>query len=298
MISASDVSVDYDGTLVVDGVGLHAGPGEMVGLIGPNGSGKTTLLRTLYAALRPRAGLVTIDDQPVATLRGAELARRIAVVAQETPSDLPVTVADMVLLGRAPHRSALAALSREDHRAAAAALTRVGARHLADRRYATLSGGEKQRVLVARTLAQQADHLLLDEPTNHLDIGYQHELLRMVRQLGVTTVVVLHDLNLAARYCTKLILLDRGRVVVTGTPDEVLVPDTLRRVYGVDVERVTVSGCLQLVFSPLDEHVGQTTDTRVAGDGSVAGTAHGASAHRTGVGDVGSVPGGERSPVL
>ncbi|MEU4386328.1 ABC transporter ATP-binding protein [Promicromonospora sp. NPDC023805] len=254
MISASDVSVDYDGTLVVDGVGLHAGPGEMVGLIGPNGSGKTTFLRTLYAALRPRAGLVTIDDQPVATLRGAELARRVAVVAQETPSDLPVTVADMVLLGRAPHRSALAALSRQDRRAAAAALTRVGARHLADRRYATLSGGEKQRVLVARTLAQQADHLLLDEPTNHLDIGYQHELLRMVGQLGVTTVVVLHDLNLAARYCTKLVLLDRGRVVVAGTPDDVLTPDTLRRVYGIHVERVTVSGCLQLVFSPVDEH--------------------------------------------
>jgi iron complex transport system ATP-binding protein len=273
MISASDVSVDYDGTLVVDGVELHAGPGEMVGLIGPNGSGKTTFLRTLYAALRPRAGLVTIDDEPVATLRGAELARRIAVVAQETPSDLPVTVADMVLLGRAPHRSALAALSREDHRAAAAALTRVGARQLADRRYATLSGGEKQRVLVARTLAQQADHLLLDEPTNHLDIGYQHELLRMVGQLGVTTVIVLHDLNLAARYCTKLVLLDAGRVVVAGTPDEVLTPDTLRRVYGVHVERVTVSGCLQLVFSPLDEREGQVAGTRVDRDAPVAGPA-------------------------
>lgn len=252
MISASDVCVGYDGRLVVDGVELHAGPGEVVGLIGPNGSGKTTFLRTLYAALRPRAGLVTIDDEPVTTLRGAELARRVAVVAQETPSDLPVTVADMVLLGRAPHRSALAAFRREDHRAVAAALTRVGARHLADRRYGTLSGGEKQRVLVARTLAQQADHLLLDEPTNHLDIGYQHELLRMVGRLGVTTVVVLHDLNLAARYCTRLVLLDGGRLVVAGTPDEVLTPETLHRIYGIHVERLTVGGCLQLVFSPAD----------------------------------------------
>lgn len=253
MISASDVSVAYDGTLVVDGVDLSAGPGEMVGLIGPNGSGKTTLLRTLYAALRPRAGLVMIDGEAVTSLRGAELARRVAVVAQETPTDLPVTVADMVLLGRGPHRSALAAFSREDHRAAAVALTRVGARHLADRRFATLSGGEKQRVLVARTLAQRADHLLLDEPTNHLDIGYQHELLRMVGELPGTTVVVLHDLNLAARYCTTLVLLARGRVVACGTPDEVLVPDTLREVYGVHVERVTVGGCLQLVFSPVDD---------------------------------------------
>ena len=253
MITATDVSVGYDDGLVIESVGLRAVPGEVVGLIGPNGSGKTTFLRTLYAALRPRAGLVTIDEQPVATLRGPELARRIAVVAQETPSDLPVTVADMVLLGRTPHRHALAAFSREDHRAVAAALTRVGARHLADRPYATLSGGEKQRVLVARTLAQQADHLLLDEPTNHLDIRYQHELLRLVGQLGVTSVVVLHDLNLAARYCTRLVLLERGRVVATGSPDDVLTPETLRRVYGVHVERVTVGGCLQLVLSPIEE---------------------------------------------
>jgi iron complex transport system ATP-binding protein len=270
MISANDVSVGYDDKLVVDGVGLRAGPGEVVGLIGPNGSGKTTLLRTLYAALRPRAGLVTIDDESVTTLRGTELARRVAVVAQETPSDLPVTVADMVLLGRAPHRRALAPFSREDHRAVAAALTRVGARDLADRRYATLSGGEKQRVLVARTLAQQADHLLLDEPTNHLDIGYQHELLQMVGQLGVTTVVVLHDLNLAARYCTWLVLLDRGRVVVAGTPDEVLTPDMLHRVYGIHVERVTVSGCLQLIFSPVDEPGTQVKGARVDRAASVA----------------------------
>ncbi len=253
MISATDVSVGYDDTLVIDGVGLRAGPGDVVGLIGPNGSGKTTFLKTMYAALRPRAGLVTVDDEPVAALRGTDLARRVAVVAQETPSDLPITVADMVLLGRAPHRRPLAAFVREDYRAVATALTRVGARHLADRPYATLSGGEKQRVLVARTLAQQADHLLLDEPTNHLDIRYQHEILRLVGTLGVTTVVVLHDLNLAARYCTALVMLDRGRVVGAGTPDEVLTPDAVHRVYGMHVERVYAAGCLQLIFSPIDE---------------------------------------------
>ncbi|WP_116115848.1 ABC transporter ATP-binding protein [Austwickia chelonae] len=254
MIAANDVSVGYDDTLVLKNVGLRAGPGEVVGLIGPNGSGKSTFLRTLYAALRPRAGLITIDEQPITALRSHDLARRVAVVAQETPSDLPITVADMVLLGRAPHRQALAAFTREDHQAVAAALTRVGVRALADRRFATLSGGEKQRVLVARSLAQQADHLLLDEPTNHLDIRYQHELLRMVGQLEVTTVVVLHDLNLAARYCTKLVLLERGQVAAAGTPEEVLTPETLRRVYGIQVERVMVKDSLQLVFSPLDEH--------------------------------------------
>ncbi|WP_347039672.1 ABC transporter ATP-binding protein [Glutamicibacter halophytocola] len=184
MISATDVSAGYGGGLVVRGVGLQADHGEVVGLIGPNGGGKSTFLRTLYAALPPRTGLVALDHEPISEPRGNRLARRVAVVAQESPSELPASVADMVLLGRAPQRRALAAFTREDHQAVAAALSRVGARELANRRYATLSGGEKQRVLVARTLAQQADHLLLDEPTNHLDIRYQHELLRLVGQLG------------------------------------------------------------------------------------------------------------------
>ncbi|MGH3940271.1 MAG: ABC transporter ATP-binding protein [Pseudonocardiaceae bacterium] len=164
MISVDDVSVAYDRTIVVSGVSLTAQPGQVVGLIGPNGSGKTTLLRTVYAALAPRTGLVHIDDTPVQSLAPRQLARRIGVVAQEGAAELPVTVAEMVLLGRSPHRSSLQGYALEDHQIAAAALRRVGARHLADRVFATLSGGEKQRVLVARTLAQQADHLLLDEP--------------------------------------------------------------------------------------------------------------------------------------
>ncbi|GAA1117609.1 ABC transporter ATP-binding protein [Arthrobacter flavus] len=253
MISATDISFGYDGNLVLDGVGLAAGPGEVVGLIGPNGSGKTTFLQTLYAALRPRDGLVTIDNDPVTSLSGTALARRVAVVAQETPSDLPVTVAEMVLLGRAPHRRLLTPFNREDHRTVAAALTRVGARDLADRRFATLSGGEKQRVLVARTLAQQADHLLLDEPTNHLDIRYQHEILRLVSELNVTTVVVLHDLNLASRYCDTLVMLNHGRIVSAGAPEHVLTAEAVRAVYGMHVERVYAGGYLQLIFSPIDK---------------------------------------------
>ncbi|MGO4296172.1 ABC transporter ATP-binding protein [Glutamicibacter sp. MCAF14] len=257
MITATDISVGYGGKLVIESVGLSAGPGEVVGLIGPNGSGKSSFLHTLYSALRPQTGQVSLDGQPVSALRGNELARRIAVVAQETPTDLPVSVAEMVLLGRTPHRTALASFTREDHQAVAAALSRVGARSLADRRYSTLSGGEKQRVLVARSLAQQADHLLLDEPTNHLDIRYQHELLRMLRSLGTTTVIVLHDLNLAARYCTKLVMLDGGGVVAAGSAEQVLDPDLLLQVYGIHAEAVQVNGTLQLVFSMADEPLAQ-----------------------------------------
>lgn len=250
MISAQRVSFAYNEALVLDQVTATAEHGDIVGLIGPNGSGKTTLLRTLYAALKPLAGLVDVDHVSVDQLRPIELARRMAVVAQEGAPELPLTVVDMVLLGRAPLRSAFQSYTRDDHRQAASALRRVNARDLAERSFNTLSGGEKQRVLIARALAQEADHLLLDEPTNHLDIRYQHEILALVRTLAITTVVVLHDLNLAARYCDRLVLLDSGRVVSSGTPDAVLRPEVLESVYGVAVRRFEEPDCVQLVFRP------------------------------------------------
>lgn len=253
MITVDDVGFSYGGQIVLDGVGLVAEPGTAVGLIGPNGSGKSTLLRLLYRALRPRSGVVAIDDTPVEALRGRALAARLAVVAQESPAETPITVAETVLLGRAPWAGALHGYSRADRIAAAAALARVGARHLADRPYTALSGGERQRVLIARALAQQADHLLLDEPTNHLDIGYQHELLGLIRDLtATTTLVVLHDLNLAARYCDRLVLLHRGRVAAAGPVEEVLTPAVLEPVYGVSVHMSAAFGATQLLFGPRD----------------------------------------------
>ncbi|OQO93612.1 histidinol phosphatase [Saccharomonospora piscinae] len=251
MITAEDVVFAYGDTLVLDGVRVTAERGQVVGLIGPNGSGKTTLLRTLYAALTPRAGLVSLDDSPLGTVPQRELARRLAVVVQEGSGELPLTVAETVLLGRSPHLGTFQRHSLQDYRIAAAALSRVGVRDLADRVFAGLSGGEKQRVLIARALAQQADHLLLDEPTNHLDIRYQHEILQLVRTLDVTTVVVLHDLNLAARYCDEVVLLDHGAVQATGTPATVLCPEVLEPVYGIGVRRVSTDGELHLLFRPL-----------------------------------------------
>ncbi|WP_306368935.1 ABC transporter ATP-binding protein [Nocardiopsis sp. CC223A] len=253
MISAADVTFAYDGTPVLAGVGLRADSGRVLGLIGPNGSGKTTLLRILYAALSPRHGAVLVDDEAVGALSGRELPRRIAVVAQEAPPELPVTVAEMVLLGRSPHRSSLQAYTADDHRIAAAALRRVGIRHLADRNFAALSGGEKQRTLIARALTQQTGHLLLDEPTNHLDIRYQHEILQLVSALDITTVVVLHDLNLAARYCDRLVLLDQGRVVEAGPTNEVLTPEVLEPVYRISVRVLEDGDHVQLVFRPHGE---------------------------------------------
>ncbi|GIE76305.1 hypothetical protein Aph02nite_22550 [Actinoplanes philippinensis] len=201
MIEADAVSWRYGANPVVDGVGVVARPGRVLGLIGPNGSGKTTLLRLLHGALRSPTGRVTVDGDTLASLSPRESARRMAVLVQETTGETALTVAEMVLLGRGPHLSTFQRAGATDHEVAARCLSRVGAAHLAARRFAGLSGGERQRVLIARALAQEATHLLLDEPTNHLDIRYQHEILRLVRGLGTCSIVVLHDLNLAARYC-------------------------------------------------------------------------------------------------
>ncbi|GEM35009.1 ABC transporter ATPase [Nocardia neocaledoniensis NBRC 108232] len=258
MITVEQIRFGYDGRITLDDITFQVETGSIVGLIGPNGSGKSTLLRLMYRALRAESGAIAVDGTAVEGLRGRELAARLAVVAQEAPPDTPVTVAETVLLGRSPWVGAYQGYSRADRIAAAAALTHVGARALADRRYATLSGGERQRVLIARALAQHADHLLLDEPTNHLDIRYQHELLGLVKELtATTTIVVLHDLNLAARYCDSLVLLDRGRVAAAGSVDEVLTPELLEPVYGIAVRRTSAFGAPQLLFGPTEQDTPQ-----------------------------------------
>ncbi|WP_433533148.1 ABC transporter ATP-binding protein [Micromonospora sp. CA-263727] len=238
---------------------MTARPGRVLGLIGPNGSGKTTLLRLLYGALRSGTGGVLVDGDELSALPSREAARRLAVVVQETGGETALTVAELVLLGRGPHLSTFQRTGRIDHEIAARCLARVGAAHLGPRAFAQLSGGERQRVLIARALAQQATHLLLDEPTNHLDIRYQHEVLRLVRDLDTCAVVVLHDLNLAARYCDDLVLLGRGGVAAAGTTDEVLVPSVLEPVYGIGIQRLDLDGAIHLLFHPTDQTAQERT---------------------------------------
>ncbi|WP_205471321.1 ABC transporter ATP-binding protein [Nocardioides sp. SYSU D00038] len=250
MITARGLSWSYSDGPVVDGVSVTARPGRVLGLVGPNGSGKTTLLRMLYGALRDPAGEVLVDGDALPGLAPRVAARRLAVVVQETGGESSLPVAEMVLLGRVPHLTTFQRTGARDREVAASALARVGADHLGDRAFAGLSGGERQRVLIARALAQEATHLLLDEPTNHLDVRYQHEVLQVVNQLETCSVVVLHDLNLAARYCDDLVVLDRGRVAASGTVDEVLRPELLEPVYGIGIQRLDVEGDIHLLFRP------------------------------------------------
>ncbi|RFU82398.1 ABC transporter ATP-binding protein [Streptomyces triticagri] len=236
MLRTEELSYRTAGRTLVDAVSLQAAPGETVGLVGPNGSGKTTLLRCIYGTLTPTGGRALLDGDDLHAIGAKRRARRLATVPQETPAGFELTVREIVAMGRAPHKSFWAADTAEDDRIVDAALSRVGAGELATRRFAGLSGGERQRVLVARALVQEPALLVLDEPTNHLDIRYQLEILGLVRSLGTTNLLALHDLNLAAYYCDRLYVLEQGRAVASGPPAEVLTPELLAEVYGVHAE--------------------------------------------------------------
>ncbi len=249
-LEAAGITAVLDGHTIVSSATLEVGEGEVVGLVGPNGSGKSTLLRCVYRVLRPHAGLVSIDGDDVWGLAPRAAARRTAVVVQEPPSDFDFAVRDMVMMGRSPHLGMLERGTETDDRIVDEALDRVGASTFADRGFLTLSGGEKQRVLLARALAQQSRLLVLDEPTNHLDILHQLEVLELVRSLGVATLAALHDLNLAACYCDRVYVLAGGEVAASGPPEEVLTPELVRAVFGVGAVRSVhpVTGKAQLAF--------------------------------------------------
>ncbi|MBU1314381.1 MAG: ABC transporter ATP-binding protein [Alphaproteobacteria bacterium] len=243
-IALDDVSFAAGDTLIVDGVSLQAERGKVLGLLGPNGSGKSSLLRLICRLRKIRSGVIRLGDDDLASIARAALARRIALVEQQAETDTQMTVSDVVRLGRTPHRGFLTPWSPQDEAAVTEALQRVDMQERADRLWQTLSGGERQRVHLARALAQEPDELLLDEPTNHLDIQHQLDILSLVSRLGITCIVALHDLNLAAMFCDRLAVLEGGRIVATGTPETVLTEDLLERVFGVraHVEKSPVHG--------------------------------------------------------
>ncbi|HEV2985166.1 MAG TPA: ABC transporter ATP-binding protein [Vicinamibacterales bacterium] len=245
MLQTTDVTFSYDRKArsivnVVDGVSLSVQRGAIVGLLGPNGSGKTTLLRLLAGTLAPDRGDVSLDGQPINAMSRRDLARRIAVVPQETHSAFDFSALEIVLMGRYPHLGAFELEGPDDLAIARHSMADTGTAGLEDRRFAALSGGEKQRVVIAGALAQASDVLLLDEPTASLDLGFQLEisalLARLNRDRGTTMVVSTHDLSLAATLCTELVLLKGGRVIAHGATAAVLTPTHIRELYGVIAE--------------------------------------------------------------
>ena len=215
--------------------------GQVLAICGANGAGKSTLLRMLYRYLRPDAGQVLLGGTDLWTLNPRSAARRVAAVLQEQPTDFALTVRDMVGLGRTPHREGFAGAGARDAEVVAASLHRMDLVRFAAKPFGTLSGGERQRVMVARALAQEPELLVLDEPTNHLDIRHQLDVLTLLRGLGLTVILTLHDLTLAAEHADAVLILHQGRLLAHGAPRDVLTPDTINRAFDVTA-RIDTTG--------------------------------------------------------
>lgn len=236
-LQADALRVGYGERIVLDELSISMTRGDITALVGPNGSGKSTLLKTMGRLLKPSAGAVLLDGASIARMPTSAVAREIAVLPQGPVAPAGLTVSELVEQGRFPHAGALRMLRHQDYTAITQALELTGMTDFANRELDSLSGGERQRAWIALALAQSTPILLLDEPTTFLDIGHQLEVLELVRRLNVerkmTIVLVLHDLNQAARYSRRMIALDDGRIVADGTPTQVLTPELLARVFGV-----------------------------------------------------------------
>ncbi|MCI5825867.1 MAG: ABC transporter ATP-binding protein [Arcanobacterium sp.] len=249
-LAIENASVRYGSAQILDGITFEVPRGQIIGVAGPNGSGKTTLMRAMFAAQKLSEGRVLINGRPASELRPSQIARQIAVVSQFEHDMDRVSVFDLVLLGRAPHRKDVQGYSKKDRDIALQALASVGMEYAKDRYIDTLSGGERQRVLIARSLAQQCKCLLLDEPTNHLDVKYQHQILSIIKAVSDTAVIILHDLNLVARYCDHTIILKNGRLYAQGKPAQILTPQLISEVYEVSATEVDDCGTKQFIFKP------------------------------------------------
>ncbi|WP_448319932.1 ABC transporter ATP-binding protein [Streptomyces sp. CO7] len=245
------LSVVTDGRSLVRDLSLNVEAGQVVGLVGPNGSGKSTALKCVYRALRPSSGTVLVGERQLTHLTVRRSAQVVAAMTQDSAVDLDFTVEEVVALGRTPHLQGNRVLSRRERELCERAMDRLGIRHLARRGVLTLSGGERQRVLLARALVQEPKILVLDEPTNHLDVRHQVELLSLLRGSGLTVLIVLHDLNLAAAACDRLGILRDGRLVTAGAPEDVLTPELVHEVFGVRASVVShpLTGHPQLLYS-------------------------------------------------
>lgn len=239
MLEIKDITAGYSSRIVLQNVNLTVNSEDLWGIIGPNGSGKTTLLRVITNALKPGRGEVLLDGRDVKQIGSRELAKKVAVVSQDSPAN-SMMVVDFVLLGRIPYYKRFQFLDApRDREIVHHALELTGTSHLKNRPMSDISGGERQLVLMARALAQEPDLLLLDEPTNHLDITHQVGCMDLIKDLnkdfGLTVMMVLHDLNLASEYCDKLALVNDGQIYRTGTPEEVLTYQAIEDVYNTTV---------------------------------------------------------------
>ena len=243
--------------------------GSFVGIIGPNGSGKSTILKNIYRLYKPDSGRLILDNKDLSTMKDKDCAKEIAVLAQESNSQFDFTVEQIVKMGRYPYKSVFEDYSKKDIDMVNNMLKRVGLDDYSNRSFSKLSGGEKQRTLIARALVQDTDFLILDEPTNHLDIGYQIQLMDLVKSLNITTLSAIHDMNIASMYCDYLIVMKDGKIRKCGKVEEVITSDMLKEIFGVNayVGVNPINNKLQVSFMHSHHHINGVGHDHVHEDG-------------------------------
>jgi len=251
-LEVKTLSYHINGTDILEEVSLNVQEGEFVGLVGPNGCGKSTLLKHIYRTLKPKRNIVFMDDTDILKFSAKQAAKKMAVMAQENPVEFDFQVRDMVMFGRYAHKKLFQGDSNEDKEKCKECLHQVGLSGYEYRSYLSLSGGEKQRVLLARVLMQESKYVILDEPTNHLDISYQYQIIDILKNQSVTVFTSIHDLNLASLYCDRLIFMYQGKIVDYGTPEEVLTGENIKSYFQISAQitQNVMTGKLQIYYLP------------------------------------------------
>lgn len=255
-MKVKELTFSYQEQKIIEDISLTIKKGEFIGIIGPNGSGKSTILKNLYRALQPQSGTILLDDEDLFKISAKKIARKLGVMGQENVVPFDFKVEEIVAMGRSPYKKLFSGDTKKDKEIVTKALRQVNMEHMAKKSYMQLSGGEKQRVLMARVLAQEPELLVLDEPTNHLDIHHQLQIFDLMRELDVTVIAAIHDLNIAALYCDKLYVLKNGKLHSWGTPEEILTPELISEVYGIhaDVSTHPVTNRVTVTYIPASLH--------------------------------------------
>lgn len=257
MLEIKNLSYKIKDKTILDNISIKFPERKFIGIIGANGAGKSTLLKNIYGILTPTSGDIIIDNQNIKNMNGRERAKKIAVLAQEDREQFDFKIEEIVEMGRYPYKSIFENYSKKDKEIAIDRLKEVGMEKYIGRNFKELSGGEKQRVLIARALAQDTPILILDEPTNHLDIGYQLQLLHLIKHLNKSVISALHDLNVASIFCDYIYILKDGKLVKEGTPEEVLNKEILKEIFNIEcyIGKNPINNKVQISYTTSHYHI-------------------------------------------
>lgn len=275
-VQVKNLKFSIDKKEILKDISFNVPKGSFIGVIGPNGCGKSTLLKNIYRLHKPSSGNILLDNKELSNMKDKECAKEIAVLAQESNSQFDFTVEQIVKMGRYPYKSMFEDYSKNDLKMVEDMLKKVGLNNYSDRSFSNLSGGEKQRTLIARALVQDTDFLILDEPTNHLDIGYQIQLMDLIKSLNITTLSAIHDMNMASMYCDYLVVMKDGEVINFGKVNDVITSSMLKDVFGVNayVGMNPINKKLQVSFMHTHEHINGVGHDHIHEDGFNGEHAH------------------------